>query len=110
MANPLVELQKEGQSVWYDNIRRGLISSGELKRLIDEDGVLGVTSNPAIFEKAIGGGNRIQFEIEGDDDGVGRVRLVHADDRIGARLCVQARLVNIDQLVIVRTGLAVAAV
>jgi transaldolase/glucose-6-phosphate isomerase len=64
MANPLVELQKEGQSVWYDNIRRGLISSGELKRLIDEDGVLGVTSNPAIFEKAIGGGNEYDAQIK----------------------------------------------
>ncbi len=44
-----------GQSVWYDNIRRGLITSGELKRLIDEDAVVGVTSNPTIFEKAIAG-------------------------------------------------------
>ncbi len=50
----IAELQKYGQSVWYDNIRRGLIVSGELKRLID-DGVCGVTSNPTIFEKAIGG-------------------------------------------------------
>jgi transaldolase len=64
MPNPLVELQKEGQSVWYDNIRRGLISSGELKRLIDEDGVLGVTSNPAIFEKAIGGGSEYDAQIK----------------------------------------------
>jgi transaldolase / glucose-6-phosphate isomerase len=64
MANPLVELQTEGQSVWYDNIRRGLISSGELKRLIDEDGVLGVTSNPAIFEKAIGGGSEYDAQIK----------------------------------------------
>ncbi len=64
MPNPLVELQKEGQSVWYDNIRRGLISSGELKRLIEEDGVLGVTSNPAIFEKAIGGGNEYDAQIK----------------------------------------------
>ncbi len=44
-----------GQSVWYDNIRRGLISSGELQRLIDDDAVVGVTSNPTIFEKAIEG-------------------------------------------------------
>ncbi|HLY65745.1 MAG TPA: bifunctional transaldolase/phosoglucose isomerase [Chloroflexota bacterium] len=64
MANPLVELQIQGQSVWYDNIRRGLISSGELKRLIDEDGVVGVTSNPAIFEKAIGGGNEYDAQIK----------------------------------------------
>ena len=51
--NPLVELARLGQSVWYDNIERKLIQSGELKRLIDEDELRGVTSNPAIFEKAI---------------------------------------------------------
>jgi transaldolase / glucose-6-phosphate isomerase len=44
-----------GQSVWLDYIRRGLITSGELQRLVDEDGLLGITSNPAIFEKAITG-------------------------------------------------------
>ena len=53
--NPLVELSKFGQSPWYDNIRRSLISSGELKALVDNDGLKGVTSNPAIFEKAIAG-------------------------------------------------------
>jgi transaldolase len=51
--NPLVELTKSGQSIWYDGIERGLITSGELKRFIDEDEVRGVTSNPTIFEKAI---------------------------------------------------------
>ena len=54
-TNPLIELTKLGQSVWNDNIERKLITSGELKRLIDEDGLSGVTSNPAIFEKAIAG-------------------------------------------------------
>ena len=54
-ANPLLELQKFGQSVWLDYIRRDLITSGELKRLIDEDGLRGITSNPSIFEKAIAG-------------------------------------------------------
>ena len=53
--NPLQDLHRFGVSVWYDNVSRGLISSGELKRLIDEDGVRGLTSNPTIFEKAIGG-------------------------------------------------------
>ena len=52
MSNPLIELQKLGQSVWYDNIRRGLITSGELQSMVDDDGLRGVTSNPAIFEKA----------------------------------------------------------
>ena len=55
MANPLVELQEFGQSVWYDTIRRGMITSGEIERLIVEDGLKGMTSNPAIFEKAIAG-------------------------------------------------------
>jgi len=53
MSNPLLELPKLGQSVWYDNMRRGLITSGEFQRMVDEDGVAGVTSNPTIFEKAI---------------------------------------------------------
>lgn len=55
--NPLLELQKFGQSIWLDYIRRDLITSGELKRLIDNDGLRGMTSNPSIFEKAIVGSN-----------------------------------------------------
>ena len=55
VKNPLVGLQLYGQSVWLDYIRRSLITSGELRRLIDEDGLRGMTSNPAIFEKAIAG-------------------------------------------------------
>ncbi|MDX6770295.1 MAG: bifunctional transaldolase/phosoglucose isomerase [Elusimicrobiota bacterium] len=54
-TNPLRDLHRFGVSVWYDYISRSLIASGELARLIAEDGVRGVTSNPAIFEKAIGG-------------------------------------------------------
>ena len=53
--NPLRELAKYGQSVWHDYIRRKEILSGALKKRIDEDGLLGVTSNPSIFEKAIAG-------------------------------------------------------
>jgi len=53
--NPLRELQKYGQSVWLDYIRRSLITSGELQRLVHDDGLRGVTSNPSIFEKAIAG-------------------------------------------------------
>ncbi|MGQ3685361.1 MAG: bifunctional transaldolase/phosoglucose isomerase [Candidatus Loosdrechtia sp.] len=53
--NPLQKLKEYGQSVWLDYIRRSLITGGELKRLIEEDGLGGVTSNPAIFEKAISG-------------------------------------------------------
>ncbi len=56
VANPLQELSpKYGQSVWLDYIRRSLIASGELSRMVKEDGLGGVTSNPAIFEKAITG-------------------------------------------------------
>ncbi|UCG51169.1 MAG: bifunctional transaldolase/phosoglucose isomerase [Candidatus Latescibacterota bacterium] len=53
--NPLKRLYDEGQSIWLDFIRRSLITSGELNRLIEEDGVSGMTSNPSIFEKAIAG-------------------------------------------------------
>ena len=52
VTNPVRQAQLLGQSIWYDNIRRGLIESGELQRLIDV-GVTGLTSNPTIFEKAI---------------------------------------------------------
>ncbi len=52
MSNSIQDVRAIGQSVWYDNIRRGLIESGELQRLIDL-GVTGLTSNPTIFQKAI---------------------------------------------------------
>jgi len=55
-ANPLKQLSSFGQSVWLDYIRRDLMTSGELARLIEQDGLGGMTSNPAIFEKAISGG------------------------------------------------------
>jgi transaldolase len=51
--NPLLKLESFGQSIWMDYIGRNTITSGELKQLINEDGVCGVTSNPSIFEKAI---------------------------------------------------------
>jgi len=53
--NPLIGLKEIGQSVWLDNLSRKLIHSGELRRLIDEDGLSGITSNPTIFQKAISG-------------------------------------------------------
>lgn len=55
--NPLKCLQEFGQSVWYDNIERKMLRSGELARMIKADGLRGITSNPTIFEKAIGGSN-----------------------------------------------------
>jgi transaldolase len=51
--NPLLKLEHFGQSIWMDFIRRGMFVSGELKQLIEEDGLGGMTSNPSIFEKAI---------------------------------------------------------
>ncbi len=54
-TNPLKQLNALGQSVWLDSIRRSHIQSGELKKLIDADGISGETANPAIFEKAIAG-------------------------------------------------------
>jgi transaldolase len=52
-SNPLLRLNNMGQSVWYDNIRRGLMESGELARMVAAGEIRGVTSNPTIFEKAI---------------------------------------------------------
>jgi len=69
--NPLQKMKKFGQSVWLDYIRRNLFVSGELKRLITDDGVTGVTSNPSIFEKAIAGSTDYQdaiLEFSGRED------------------------------------------
>jgi transaldolase len=57
-TNHLHEITAQGQAVWLDNISRALLEDGELERLIREDGLTGVTSNPTIFEKAIGGSDR----------------------------------------------------
>jgi transaldolase/glucose-6-phosphate isomerase len=62
--NPLKELAKYGQAPWLDYIRRSLITSGELKRHVDEDGLRGVTSNPAIFEKAMTGSADYKQRLE----------------------------------------------
>ncbi len=61
MTSAIARLNDFGQSPWYDNITRTLVRDGGLQQLIDEDGIRGVTSNPTIFDKAIGGG-------EGYDD------------------------------------------
>jgi transaldolase / glucose-6-phosphate isomerase len=73
MANPLRTLQEYGQSVWLDFVSRDLLKSGALTKLITEDGLRGVTSNPSIFEKAIGHGDDYdaliaQAEASGDLD------------------------------------------
>jgi transaldolase/transaldolase/glucose-6-phosphate isomerase len=61
--NPLTELNDHGQVVWMDFIRRDLLTGGELQRLVEIDGLTGVTSNPAIFEKAIGGSTEYDDQI-----------------------------------------------
>jgi transaldolase/glucose-6-phosphate isomerase len=90
MANPLKELNEYGQSVWLDFVSRELLQSGGLKRLIADDGVRGVTSNPSIFEKAIGHGDDYdelikQAEAAGDlDPGALFETLAIGDIRDGA--------------------------
>ena len=54
-TNPLLALSNLGQSIWLDNIERGMLQSGELTRMIRDDGLKGITSNPTIFQKAISG-------------------------------------------------------
>ena len=57
MTNPLLQLTQAGQSIWLDYLHRKILDGGELRRLIAEDGVRGMTSNPSIFQKAIGEGD-----------------------------------------------------
>jgi transaldolase / glucose-6-phosphate isomerase len=84
-VNPLKQLQTFGQSIWLDYIRRDLLRDGELQRLIDEDGLRGMTSNPSIFEKAIGDSNLYQdfldtFANRTDLDAKGRYELLAIRD------------------------------
>jgi transaldolase len=62
--NHLLEIKDYGQSIWMDNLTRDLLQSGELKRLIETQGLRGITSNPAIFEKAIAGNKIYDADIE----------------------------------------------
>ncbi len=64
MSNPLIELTNLGQSIWYDNIERKLFLSGDFERMINEDGLRGMTSNPAIFEKAISGSDDYNEQLK----------------------------------------------
>lgn len=64
MAHPRVEaLTAQGQSIWQDDITRGMLKSGQLKKTIEEVGIRGLTSNPTIFEKAIAGGHDYDDQI-----------------------------------------------
>jgi transaldolase len=63
-TNHLVEIANLGQSIWMDNLTRDLIESGDLKQMIETSGLRGITSNPAIFEKAINGNKIYDADIE----------------------------------------------
>jgi transaldolase/glucose-6-phosphate isomerase len=63
--NPLTEVEKLGQSIWYDNIRRLLIDNGEIAAMIANDDLRGITSNPTIFEKAIAGNDDYDESLKG---------------------------------------------
>ena len=63
MSNPLAELPKLGQSVWFDQMERKLVTAGKLQQMIDEDDLRGLTSNPTIFEKAIAGSDDYDAQL-----------------------------------------------
>src|SRR5687768_12681893 len=70
--SPLHELSEQGVSVWMDTLSREMLETGELQRLIDEDAVVGVTSNPTIFSKAMSEGgwydDQLTEELQETDD------------------------------------------
>jgi transaldolase len=63
MTNPLLQLKAQGQSVWYDTVDRTQLDNGLFKSLVDEDGIVGVTSNPTIFQKSISHGDAYDEQI-----------------------------------------------
>jgi transaldolase len=64
VASAIAKLHDFGQSPWYDNLARSLLAGGGLQRLIDDDGIRGVTSNPTIFEKAMASGDGYDDELQ----------------------------------------------
>lgn len=64
MANPWLDLAQFGQSLWYDNMSRSFVSSGDLKKMVEEVNLRGITSNPAIFEKSISKGKDYDEDIK----------------------------------------------
>ena len=87
--NTLLSLNECGQFVWLDHISRSLITDGGLERLIDEDGLGGVTSNPTIFEKAIGGSSDYDAALQ---------RALDADRNISNRALAERLIVEDIQL------------
>jgi len=82
--NALQQLEELGQSVWYDNISRGLIKRGELKAMVEE-GLLGVTSNPTIFDKAISGSDDYDEQLK---------ELVRRTPHIAVNAIIQALMIQ----------------
>ena len=64
MTDPIHEALALGQSIWYDGIRRSLLTSGDLERMVQKDGLRGMTSNPSIFDKAIAGSSEGIAELQ----------------------------------------------
>jgi len=64
MTNPLLQLKDYGQSVWYDNIDRTQLVSGQFKQMLEEDGIQGVTANPTIFQKSISSGHAYDEQMQ----------------------------------------------
>ena len=62
--NPLLQVRQHGQQIWLDNLSRTLLNDGELARFVADDGVAGVTTNPAIFHKAIAGGRYYENDLD----------------------------------------------
>src|SRR5262245_2173584 len=79
-GNPVATLRQYGQPVWLDSLRRSLVESGELGRLITPGGVSGLTSNPAIFQKA----------IEGNADYAAPIARLSGEARRSPRLAFEA--------------------
>ena len=78
MDNPLLQVHRLGQSLWYDNIRRSLMTSGDLQALVERDGICGVTSNPAIFEKALSSGEDYDLPLKAlVEQGVGTAQDIY---------------------------------
>src|SRR4051794_29174873 len=86
IMNPVKALEAHGQAVWLDFLARGFIAKGDLKKLIERDGVKGVTSNPSIFEKAIGSSDEY-------DGSIGKA--LNAGDRAVAELFEQVAIEDI---------------
>lgn len=94
-TNPLLELKALGQHIWLDNLSRTLLREGGLQRLISEDGIDGVTSNPSIFEKAIANGTYYREDLErlrsaGLDAEACYESLVIADIRVACAMLLPA--------------------